>query len=300
MTFRLPVCLGIACLSAWGLLAFDDRTAQFRIDSDLVLIPVSVTDARNHAVTALDRQAFRIFDDKAEQTIVQFAREDAPVSIGIVFDLSGSMRGKLDKSRDAVDEFLRAANPADEFFLLEFNRETHITVPFTTDADAIRGRLRNAEPGGRTALLDAVRTGLDYMKQARNARRALLILSDGGDNLSRYTQTEMRTRVREANVWIYAVGLFDHHTAMLGEESRSEELLESLAQESGGRQFAAERLSDLPVVAKQIGLELRNQYLLGYRPQDTRRDGRYHRVQVKLVEGREFRVDSRPGYYGLR
>ena len=300
MTFRLALCLGTVCLSSWGLFASDDRTAQFRVDSDLVLIPVSVTDARNHAVTGLGRQSFRIFDDRAEQTVVQFAREDAPVSIGIVFDMSGSMRGKLDKSREAVDEFLRAANPADEFFLLEFNREARVTIPFTNDPDAIRRGLSNAEPGGRTALLDAVRTGLDYMKQARHSRRALLILSDGGDNLSRYTETEMRARVREANVWIYAVGLFDHHSAILPEETRSEELLESLARESGGRQFTAEKLSDLPGIAAQIGLELRNQYLLGYRPQDPRRDGRFHRVQVKLVEGREFRVDSRPGYYGVR
>jgi len=273
--------------------------AEFRADSELVLIPVSVTDSKNHAITGLGRDAFRIFDDKTEQTVVQFAREDVPLSVGIVFDSSGSMKDKLAKSREAVDQFLRGANPEDEFFLVEFSKSARLTVPFTTNTDEIRERLRHAEPRGRTALLDAVCLAMESMKGAQNARRALLILSDGGDNYSRYTETEMRRRVRESDLWVYAMGIYDHRTAILPEATRpGQDLLEALAGESGGRHSAVEYLADLPDVAARISSELRNQYVLGYRPGGSRHDGKYHRVQVKVVEGRHLMVSWRPGYYG--
>ena len=148
-------------------------------------------------------------------------------------------------------------------------------------------------------FLDAVYLAMGAMKHARYARRALLILSDGGDNDSRYTQAEMLRRVREADLWIYAMGIYDRSTAMLPEEARpARELLEALAEESGGRHYAVESAGELPAVAARIGLELRNQYVLGYRPGDDRRDGKYHRVQVKVVAGRRLTVSWRPGYYG--
>ena len=309
---RTPMWMCVICLLACSAAGADDprvsvplRTrvsapADFRVDSDLVLIPVSVTDSRNHAVTGLERDAFRIFDDKAEQALVQFAREDVPLSVGIVFDASGSMRDKLPRSLEAVDQFLRVANPADEFFLVEFSNRARLTVPFTTDSGAIRDRLRRVEPRGKTALLDAVCLAMDSMKGARNARRALLILSDGGDNDSRYTETEMRRRVRESDLWVYAMGIYDHPAAFLPEEAGpAQGLLQALAEESGGRHYAVEYLADLPDVAGRIGMELRNQYILGYRPSDSRRDARYHRVQVKVVAGRHLNVSWRPGYYGI-
>ena len=286
--------IGVVFLFAWGAAG-----ADFRVDSNLVLIPVSVTDSKNHAITGLEPGAFRVFDDKTEQKVVQFAREDAPLSVGIVFDLSGSMKDKLAKSREALAEFLRGANPEDEFCLVEFSNRARLTVPFTNDGGEIMDRLRHAEPHGRTALLDAVYLAMGAMKHARYGRRALLILSDGGDNDSRYTQSEMLKRVRETDLWIYAMGIYDRSTAMLPEEVRPErELLETLAEESGGRHFAVESAAELPEVAGRIGLELRNQYVLGYRPGDDRRDGKYHRVQVKVVEGRHLTVSWRPGYYG--
>jgi VWFA-related protein len=287
--------IGAACLFACAAAG-----ADFRVDSNLVLIPVSVTDSRNHAITGLAPGAFRVFDDKTEQTVVQFAREDAPLSVGIVFDLSGSMKDKLEKSREALAEFLRGANPEDEFCLVEFSNRARLTVPFTSDGGAVVERLRHAEPHGRTALLDAVYLAMNSMKHARYARRALLILSDGGDNDSRYTQAEMLRRVREADLWIYAMGIYDNNTAMLPEEARpARDLLEALAEESGGRHYAVESVGELAAVAARIGLELRNQYVLGYRPGADRRDGKYHRVQVKVVEGRHLTVSWRPGYYGV-
>ena len=205
MPHRAPTLFGALCLFACGALGADDprvsipirsRTPavrpDFRTESDLVLIPVSVTDARNHAVAGLEREAFRLFEDQREQTVVQFAREDAPLSVGIVFDLSGSMTGKLQKSREAMHQFLRFANPEDEFFLVEFRNRARLTVPFTTDIAEIQDRLFNAEPKGKTALLDAVCLAMETLKHARYSRRALLILSDGGDNDSRYSETEMQ------------------------------------------------------------------------------------------------------------
>jgi len=306
-----PMLIGAVCLIASAAFGDDPqvsiptrsrtpvRRADFRLESDLVLVPVSVTDSRNHAITDLGRDAFRVFEDKTEQTVVQFVREDAPLSVGIVFDSSGSMTGKLEKSREAMKQFLRFANPEDEFFLVEFNSRARLTVPFTGDSGEIQNRLLHTQPKGKTALLDAVCLALDQLKHARYSRRALLILSDGGDNNSRYTEAEMRDRVRESDAWIYAMGIYERPAATRSKETAAgQKLLEALAGESGGRQFAIESLVDLPVVAARISLELRNQYVLGYRPSTSQRDGKYHRLQVNVVEGSNLNVSWRPGYYG--
>jgi Ca-activated chloride channel family protein len=305
MSHRAPMLFGAICLLACALPGSDDpRVAispriktpavhvDFRLDSDLVLIPVSVTDSRNHAVTGLERDAFRVFENQTEQQVVQFAREDAPISVGIVFDSSNSMTGKLGKSREAMNQFLRFANPEDEFFLVEFSSRPRLTVPFTSDIGEIQNRLMLIRSKGTTALLDAVYLAMDCMKRARYQRRALLVLSDGGDNDSRYTQTEMRNRVRESDLWIYAMGIYDHEESAAGQK-----LLEGMAEESGGRHYAVKSLVDLPAVAARISLELRNQYILGYKPSDARHDGKYRRVQVKVMEDSHLRVSWRPGYY---
>lgn len=275
-------------------------SANFRLDSDLVLIPVSVTDFRNHAVTGLRRDAFRVFEDQAEQKVVQFSLEDAPLSVGIVFDSSGSMNGKLPKAREAMKQFLRLANPEDEFFLVEFSGKPRLEVPFTRDAGAIQNRLLGAQPGGRTALLDAIALAMQSLSHARYPRRALLVLSDGGDNHSRYDEAEIRGLIRESDLWLYSIGIYDRHTpAQASEALLGQRLMEVLAEESGGRHFAVDSLIDLPVVAARISVELRNQYVLGYRPPNPRRDGKYHHVQVRLAGGRNFTVSCRPGYYDI-
>ncbi|HEY2018801.1 MAG TPA: VWA domain-containing protein [Bryobacteraceae bacterium] len=271
---------------------------NIRVDSNLVIIPVSVTDPRNHPITGLGREDFRVFEGKAEQKLVHFASEDAPVSVGIVFDSSASMQDKLAVSREAMSRFLGAANPQDEFFLVNFNATAQLAVPFTRDPDDIRNRLLFNEAHGRTALLDAVCLAVDYMKKAANPRKALLILSDGGDNDSRYTEAEIRRRVRESDLWIYGIGIYDRGTVMLPEEEFGSSLLANLAEETGGRHFAVRDTSELADIAGNIGLELRNQYVIGYRPAALVRDGKYHRVQVKLVDGHGRRVTWRPGYFG--
>lgn len=279
-----------------------DPRSDIRVDSTLVLIPVTVTDPLNRFVTGLDRENFRVFEDKSEQKVTHFASEDAPLSVGLVFDTSGSMGSKLDKSRQAVAQFFKTANPEDEFFLVQFNDRPELAVDFTTHLEEIQNRLTFTQSKGRTALLDAVYMALHKMKKARNPRKALLVISDGGDNSSRYTESEIKNLVREADVQIYAIGIYEPMASRgrTPEELSGPSLLTEIAEQTGGRQFSVENLNELPDVAAKIGIELRNQYILGYTPTNHDRNGKYRRVQVKLVQPRglpPLRAFWRLGYY---
>jgi VWFA-related protein len=276
--------------------------ANIRIDSTLVLIPVTVTDPMNRFVTGLEKDSFKVFEDKKEQDISQFSSEDAPLSIGVVFDCSGSMGKKLEKSREAVAQFFKLANPEDEFFLVQFNDSANLIQPFTRNLEEIQNKLAFTQSKGRTALLDAVYLALHEMKKAKNPRKALLMISDGGDNSSRYTEPEIKNLVKEADVQIYAIGIYE--TA--GGRSRTPEemggpgLLTEIAEQTGGRQYSVENLNELPDVAAKIGVELRNQYILGYQPANLTRDGKYRKVQVKLIQPRgmpTLRPFWKQGYY---
>jgi Ca-activated chloride channel homolog len=260
--------------------------ANIRVDSTLVLIPVTVTDPMNRFVTGLERENFKLFEDKKEQAITQFSSEDAPLSIGVIFDCSGSMGHKLEKSRLAVAQFFKTANPDDEFFLVQFNDTAELAQPFTRSLEEIQNRLTFTQSKGRTALLDAIYLGLHEMKRAQHPRKALLIISDGGDNSSRYTEMEIRNLVKEADVQIYAIGIYEP-LAVRGrtpEEAAGQGLLTEIADMTGGRQYPVDNVNELPDIAAKIGVELRNQYVLGYAPQNRERDGKYHKVQVKLVQ----------------
>jgi Ca-activated chloride channel homolog len=276
--------------------------ADIRVDSTLVLIPVTVTDPYNRFVTGLDKENFKLFEDKKEQEIVQFSSEDAPLSIGVVFDCSGSMGSKLEKSRQAVVQFFRTANPDDEFFLVQFNDTANLVEPFTRNLEEIQNRLTFTQSKGRTALLDAVYLALHEMKKAKNPRKALLLISDGGDNSCRYTETDVKNLVKEADVQIYAIGIYEP----IGSRSRTPEelagpgLLTEIAEQTGGRQYAVENLAELADIAAKIGVELRNQYILGYSPHNQDHDGKYRRVEVKLIQPRglpPLRAYWRHGYY---
>ncbi len=279
------------------------RTPNIRVQSDLVLIPVTVTDPLSRFVTGLEQEFFRVFEDKIEQTVTHFASEDAPLSVGIVFDTSGSMGAKLQKSRQAVAQFARLANPEDEFFLVQFSDRPELTVGFTHEAEEIQNRLTFTQSRGRTALLDGVYLAIHHMKkQARNPRKALLIISDGGDNSSRYTESEIKNLVREADVQIYAIGIFEPVASRgrTAEELSGPSLLSELGEQTGGRHFPVDNLNELPDVAAKIGIELRNQYLLGYTPRNAERDGKYRRVQVRLKQPPgmpPLKVFWRLGYY---
>lgn len=278
------------------------RETSIRVETQLVLINVTVTDPMNRFVTGLEKDHFKLFEEKAEQTITQFSSEDAPLSVGLVFDASGSMGSKLSKSRQAAAQLFKTANPEDEFFLVQFNNRPELSVGFTTNTEEIQNRLTFTQAKGRTALLDGVYMAMSHMKKARNPRKAIIILSDGGDNSSRYTESEVKNLVREADVQVYAIGIFEpiagrHRTA---EEMGGPGLLTELAESTGGRHFPVENLNELPDVAAKIGIELRNQYVLGYTPTNTTKDGKYRRVQVKLKQPRglpPLKAFFRTGYY---
>jgi len=291
--------LALACglaLAAQGQVAVQPRPkaasrqqilahSDLRVDSNLVLVPVTVCDPMNRPVTGLEKTHFKVFDNKVEQTVTQFAMDDEPLAVGLVFDTSGSMGSKLRKSRLAASAFFGTANPEDEFFLVEFNDTPRLRVPLTVDSDEIQNQLTFTQSRGRTALLDAIMLALHEMKKSTKNRKALLIISDGGDNCSRYTETEVRNAVRESDVLIYAIGIFEPYGARgrSPEELAGPGLLSEVAEQTGGRQFPVEDLSELPDIAAKIGIELRNRYVLGYSPTDQQHDGRYHRVQVKVV-----------------
>ena len=279
-----------------------DRRVDLRIDTTEVRIPVSVTDQRTgKVVTGLEVFHFELREDKELQDIVSFTSEDAPVSVGIVFDASGSMGSKLTKSRQAVARFVQTANPEDEFFLVQFNDRPALTVSFTAETEDILNRLAFVQSKGATALLDGVYMAMNEMKKARNARKAILIISDGGDNSSRYTESEVKNAVREADVQIYAIGIFEPNgMGSTIEERMGPGLLGELTEQTGGRHFAIQNLGELPDVADKIGLELRNEYVLGYRPKNDARDGKYRKVEVKLVKVDKLpklRSRARGGYY---
>jgi Ca-activated chloride channel family protein len=258
--------------------------ADLRIDVPMVLVPVHVITPLGASVTTLKQENFKLFEDNVEQTIRAFAKEDAPVSVGLLFDTSGSMRTKIRKAVDAAAEFFRSANPEDEFFLVEFNERPKLTVPFTHDSDDVYGRLARARPSGRTSLYDALSLALAEMKNAHNLRKAIVIVSDGGDNHSRHTEKQIMAALREVDVQLYAMGIFEPDDAKLTPEERNgPEILEELADETGGRNFTVDKLDDLQGVCAQISRELRTQYLLGYSPANATRDGKYRRVKVSLV-----------------
>jgi Ca-activated chloride channel homolog len=280
----------------------EDRTGTLRIDTTLVQINVTVTDPLNRFVTGLEKEHFRLFEDKIEQKIRDFSSEDAPLSIGLVFDTSGSMGPKLQKSRQAAVQFFKTANPEDEFFLVEFNDRPELVVPFTPDTEDIQNRLQFAQSKGKTALLDGVYMAMNQMKKARNPRKAILIISDGGDNNSRYTESEIKNAVREADVQIYGIGIFEPvgSRGRTPEEQMGPSLLNEVAELTGGRSYNVENLNELADIAAKIGIELRNQYVLYYSSSNQARDGKYRHVTVKLVQPRglpPLKAFFRLGYY---
>ncbi|HKF39608.1 MAG TPA: VWA domain-containing protein [Candidatus Acidoferrum sp.] len=273
-----------------------------RTDVDLALVNVTVTDPYNRLVTGLDPDNFRVFEDNVEQEIVTFSSEDVPISIGVIFDFSGSMANKVDKAREAALEFFKTANPQDEFFLVSFNERAELTSAFTNSVEDLQSRMMMTAPKGRTALLDAIYLGLSQMRGAHNAKRALLILSDGGDNHSRYNENDIKRLVREADTQLYAIGIYDPlgYRNRTPEELNGPSLLAEITELTGGRVFAVEHLNDLPDIASKIGMELRNQYVLGYRPSNHAHDARWRKIKVKLRPPKglpPLSVYAKTGYY---
>ena len=269
---------------------------------DLALINVTVTDPYNRLVTGLDPDNFRVYEDNIEQEVVTFSSEDVPISIGVIFDFSGSMANKIGKAREAALQFFKTANPQDEFFLVSFNERAELSSAFTNSIEDLQSRMMLTAPKGRTALLDAIYLGLSQMRGARNGKRALLILSDGGDNHSRYNESDIKRLVKEADTQLYAIGIFDPlgYRNLTPEELNGPSLLGEVTEMTGGRVFAVENLNELPDIASKIGMELRNQYVLGYRPSNKAHDARWRKIKIKLRAPKglpPLNVYSKTGYY---
>ena len=274
----------------------EQRGANIRVGTTLILVPVTVNDPLNRPVSGLEVENFRVFEDKVAQTITQFAMDDEPVAVGLIFDTSGSMSDKLSRSRMAAKEFFRISNPEDEFFLVEFDSSPRLRVPLTSDTGTIENELIFSKSKGSTALLDAIYMGLHEMRRSKKNKKALLIISDGGDNHSRYSEKEVTNLVRESDVLIYSIGVFGN--ANSPEEFGGASLLTKVSEQTGGRLFEANAV-EMPDIAKKIGIELRNRYILGYSPQNQVRDGKYHKITVKVVPPRglpKLQAHWRQGY----
>ena len=278
-----------------------ERQAVLRSDSSLVVIPTHVTTDAGSSVTSLGRENFRLTEDNVEQPIVHFDKDDAPVSIGLLFDKSGSMVNKMEKAAEAVASFFKTANAEDEFFLVEFSDGVTLSVPFTPDSgEQLRPHLARKAFSARH-LLDAIDLSLAQMKKARHTRKAIVIISDGGDNWSRHSLREVRNKLLESDVQLYAMGIFDpdylkKHEA---ETRNGPALLDELARQTGGRNYTVSDVNDLPAISAKIGNDLRSEYLLGYYTAATR-DGKYHKVNVNLSVPDQMpplRTYFRKGYY---
>lgn len=270
-----------------------------QVDVDLVLVNVTVTDDWNRIVTGLDKENFTVMEGNQVQKVRHFSSEDAPISLGVIFDMSGSMSDKIEKARAAVIEFFKTANPLDEFFMITFNDRPELRADFTKSVEDVQGKLVFTVPQGTTALLDAIYLGIEKMKDAHNAKKALLIISDGGDNHSRYTENEIKSTVKEADVQIYAIGIFSPNPAQ-PEEIAGPALLGEITNVTGGRLFTITNPNELADVATKIGIELRNQYVLGYRPNNKARDGHWRKIKVKLIPPKglpHLNVYAKTGYY---
>jgi Ca-activated chloride channel family protein len=272
------------------------------LSCDLVTLTVTVTDRSGRYLTGLDRSHFEIYDDKIKQQIAFFSDADAPATLGIVYDVSGSMRLRINRSLYALRRFVETSQPDDEFFLVGFNRRVTLLRDFTSSGEQLANGLTLVAPEGRTALYDAAFMGIEKARQGRHQKKALLIISDGQDNNSRYTFSELRDLVREADVQLYAIGIVDlAREAELG--PYGEAVLEELARSTGGRAFFPTSEEELVDVCTQIALELRHQYSIGYYPTSEDRDGRWHRVKVKVAPAPgvpAMSVRAKSGYYAPR
>ena len=273
--------------------------SKIRVNSDLVVIPVTVTDGKGHIIAGLEKEQFTVYEDKVEQTVSHFAAEAAPASIAFVFDSSASMAPKLHKAREAVDALLKNANPADEFCLVQFNHRLELVVGITQRTDEIRSTLALARASGATALLDAIASAMNELKHAHYSRKAIIIISDGEDNSSQCSVDDLKEAVRGSDVLIYAIGI-DANAHSSYEKPPGSALLNEIARQSGGRLFEVNRLKELPAVASKIGVWLHNQYILGYSPNNPDKDGKYRRIEVKVARPRglpRLHASWRLGYY---
>jgi len=272
--------------TADGSPALSVRLRPVRVDVDLVLVPVTVTDSGNHPVMNLNKQDFTVSEDGVPQQIQYFGSEDSPISVGLLVDLSGSMKNKVEAVREAVDQFFSNANPEDDYFVVTFSSRPQLLADTTRSSETIQAKLANIEPKGTTALADAIYTGVMKLHSAKYQRKALVIISDGGDNSSRYTLHEIRSLVMESDVQIYAIDICDAPSAFVLaklSELAEQHWLSQVTDVTGGRTIAVDSATKIPAAAGRISSELRNQYVLGYRPNQSTRNANWRKIRVRVT-----------------
>ena len=277
----------------------DDRSVI--TNTDLITLTVTVTDTYGRYVSGLGKSAFTVFDNKQQQEITHFSDDDSPVSVGVIFDVSGSMSGdKVKRARDALAKFIQTSHDSDEYFLIAFNSRAQLLLDRTRDGDSVLNKLTFVETKSQTALYDACYLGVEKVQRGAHSKRALLLISDGQDNDSRYTFNELRKLLKESDVTLYAVGILSGSDAgsALGMEGQG--VLDELSGVSGGKAFFPRSAAEMDDIFEQIALELRHQYSIGYRLDPFITDGKWHRVKVKVQPPRglpKLFVRSREGYY---
>jgi Ca-activated chloride channel homolog len=249
---------------------------------DLVLVPVTVVDDMNRPVMGLDKQDFSVFEDNDQQQISLFTEEDSPISVGLLLDVSRSMGNKYVTERAAVESFFNNANPKDDYFVITFADRPKLLTNASQSIEEIQEKLAANIPEGQTALLDAVYLAMSKMRATRHDRRVLLIISDGGDNHSRYGMKEIKSLVAESNVQVYSIGIFDSVVFRSFEEFMGKRWLGEITDVTGGRTVAAGELGKLPEIAASLSREMRNQYVIGYRPSTPPTDSRWRKIRVRV------------------
>lgn len=276
------------------------RPASIRVSADLVLVPVTVTDDLNRPQTSLAREDFAVYEGDRPQQIRYFSAEDSPISIGLLLDVSASMQDKIDTERAAVEQFFRNANPEDDYFVITFNNRPHVLSDVTRSTSGIETELGLVQPSGSTALLDAVYLGITKLRNAQYQRRALVIISDGGDNASRFKLREIKSLVAESDVMVYAIGIFGTSPFKSFEEAMGKRWLSTMTDVTGGRTTTVEDVTKLPQQCALLSRELRTQYLLGYKPAQISGDGKWHKIKIVVTnpsDAERFRSFYRKGYY---
>lgn len=301
-------------LTIFGLLSFagfgqepeatppeDDPNRPVRIKTDLVTLTLTVTDLYGRYVSGLTKNNFTIFDNNKEQEITFFSDSDAPVSVGILFDVSGSMSGdKINKARTALERFINSSHPSDEYFLIAFNSRAQLLMDRTRDGEAVIRKLTLVQPSKNTALYDAVYLGIERVTRGAHQKKALLVISDGQDNSSRYNFNEVRRLMKESDVVTYGVGILDGGDAASAVGMQGQAFLDELASVTGGKSFYPSSAIEMDEIFERIALELRHQYSVGYTPTDFEPDGKWRKVRVRVKPPRglpRLTVRSREGYY---
>ena len=276
------------------------QASSLKIDVDLVLVNATVTDSLNRYVSGLEAEHFQLWEDKFEQKIEYFSSEDVPISVGVIFDVSGSMKDKISTAREAAGTFLKSGNPEDEYFLVEFANRPELAADFTTDITKLQSKLILTPAKGMTAMYDSVYLGLEKLKEGTNPKKALLLITDGEDNRSRYTFQNVKEFVKEQDVQIYGIGIVDDWNSQLGAGKTGRAMVEELAELTGGGAFFPNSVYELEDICAKIAVELKNQYTIGYRSTNEAKDGKWRKLRLKVNPPKgiqRLNVRSKQGYY---